>query len=592
MEMKRKKLNSWLAALMAAVMLLCLVPGKAYASGSCGNELSWSIEGDTLVITGKGKMTNYNDPEDIPWFEMRNDIRQISFPDGLTHVGELAFYDMKSLEMIVLPDSVVSVGDYTFSECSAVQMITLSGKLESIGIASFAGCGLVRKIDFPNSLKSIGDRAFSRCKSLTTVQLPYSVEKLGTSVFSYCENLASAQIDCNLKTLPGWTFYGCECLVNVGMSSSITSVDDYAFRKCDSLNTVYVGGTATDPDSLKEQIGEDMESFVGTGSVTNGSVPNTTITGKTEVTENNTLIETNTTVTTGQNSSVDIKVEHITPENGDDEYRTTVDIIIDNEDGWQEALDKTQDALEDLNDRTAQKREENIIINVQIKDGAGVDSSFADAFVGRDVELSFHAADGSKWSIDCSVMMRDEVIGAADLRYEISPASQEVCDALGVGFAYQLKFLSSADVDTVVKIRLPDAKGFERGTFFYKDKQDYVNMQTVVIDTSGYAQFYIASTDSEKEYVIALNVAGTEEQAIVPENMYYAYGGAPEMQQPIEYIITGRKSSWGMDIKQVTFILMGVMVGCAIIIGIVLYVLNKRKLKRGYVPDMIYEDEE
>ena len=60
----------------------------------------------------------------------------------------------------------------------------------------------------------------------------------------------------------------------------------------------------------------------------------------------------------------------------------------------------------------------------------------------------------------------------------------------------------------------------------------------------------------------------------------------------IEYIITGRKSSWGMNIWQVTGILVAVLAGCAIAVGVVIFAMNKRRLKAGYIPPMDDEEEE
>lgn len=105
----------------------------------------------------------------------------------------------------------------------------------------------------------------------------------------------------------------------------------------------------------------------------------------------------------------------------------------------------------------------------------------------------------------------------------------------------------------------------------------------------GYAHFYLASVAEDSEYYIALNMKEAEGTAIVPEVVQTAYG-KPEYVEPIKYEITGRKSSWGMTFNQVTWIMAGVLGGCVVIVGIVMFVLNKRKLRMGYVPE--WDDEE
>ena len=59
---------------------------------------------------------------------------------------------------------------------------------------------------------------------------------------------------------------------------------------------------------------------------------------------------------------------------------------------------------------------------------------------------------------------------------------------------------------------------------------------------------------------------------------------------PVQYEITGRSSSWGMNLGQVMGILAAVMVGVIALVGFVMYSLNKRRLKQGYVPE--WDDDE
>ena len=55
-------------------------------------------------------------------------------------------------------------------------------------------------------------------------------------------------------------------------------------------------------------------------------------------------------------------------------------------------------------------------------------------------------------------------------------------------------------------------------------------------------------------------------------------------------MITGRQSSWGVNMTQVTIILMAVMVVSAVAVGVFMYIRNKKKLAAGYVPDISEED--
>ena len=61
--------------------------------------------------------------------------------------------------------------------------------------------------------------------------------------------------------------------------------------------------------------------------------------------------------------------------------------------------------------------------------------------------------------------------------------------------------------------------------------------------------------------------------------------------QPIKYEITGRKYSWNMGLGKVMAILAVVIVSTISVVGIVMYIYNKRRLQAGYVPQWEDDDE-
>ena len=140
-------------------------------------------------------------------------------------------------------------------------------------------------------------------------------------------------------------------------------------------------------------------------------------------------------------------------------------------------------------------------------------------------------------------------------------------------------------------IRLNQKLAFQRATLFQYNKNGWESIQTSIIDRDGYAHFYLAAVDEKTEYCIGMNAALPEDaQAlIVPEVLRPEYGNI-ENYQPIQYEITGRTSSWGMNLNQVMGILAAVMVTVIVVVGVVVYAWNKKRLKSGYVPG--WDDEE
>ncbi len=90
---------------------------------------------------------------------MRDEIKNIQFPNSLIEIGDECFMSMRRLEKIILPDSVTKIGNYAFSGCSAKQ-IRLSRRLEEIGVGAFINCDLDFLI-IPDSVKKMGKHAFN-----------------------------------------------------------------------------------------------------------------------------------------------------------------------------------------------------------------------------------------------------------------------------------------------------------------------------------------------------------------------------------------------------------------------------------------------
>ena len=65
------------------------------------------------------------------------------------------------------------------------------------------------------------------------------------------------------------------------------------------------------------------------------------------------------------------------------------------------------------------------------------------------------------------------------------------------------------------------------------------------------------------------------------ESLQDEYGGLTD-EYGTKYVITGRKSSLGINIVQLTWIMIGVLAVSTLGIGIFMYVLNKRRMLKQY----------
>ena len=211
-------------------------PGTVTATLSRNND---GGETYTMTIRGTGPMKNYDflSCRDMPWRDAILKITRLIVDDGVTSLGDCVLHgfdgghDARNLMEVKLPEGLTYLGDYAFFDAAKLKSITLPSTLTTIGLAAFDGCAGLTGIKIPSDVKSIGEGAFGGT-GLTSVTIPDKVETLGQGVFESCTQLTSINIPKSVKSMGAEMFGYCDALTCITFEPG--------------SNLTYVGGSNGD----------------------------------------------------------------------------------------------------------------------------------------------------------------------------------------------------------------------------------------------------------------------------------------------------------------------------------------------------------
>ena len=241
-----KKQSGFLRRLTALALALCMLAAltsEIFAadilySGYCGAEgdgsnLTWTLDADwTLTISGSGKMRDYY-YTNYPWISdpfAYKTVKKVTIQNGVTSIGNFAFYECRNLASVEMADSVSDIGESSFSFCSGLTSVTIPSSVVSIGEWAFSNSGLTN-LTLPSGLDNVGRGVFSGCSSLTSVTIPDTVTSIGASAFGGCNSLASVIIPDAVTSIGASAFTDCSSLTSVIIPDSVTSIGSYVFSR-------------------------------------------------------------------------------------------------------------------------------------------------------------------------------------------------------------------------------------------------------------------------------------------------------------------------------------------------------------------------
>ena len=203
------------------------------ASGMCGENITWTLDdAGTLNISGMGNMKDYELGDD--WWDA-SAVKVVVIEDGVTSIGNSAFYKCSNLTNITIPESVTDIGSGAFHDCKSLTNVSIPEGVTNLNGSLFSGCSNLVSVTIPKSVKIFGSKVFEYCSSLQNVIIPDGVIRIRDNTFFMCSNLKSVTIPDSVISIGKYAFFQCTNLTSVNIPERVTSIGENAFYECSSL---------------------------------------------------------------------------------------------------------------------------------------------------------------------------------------------------------------------------------------------------------------------------------------------------------------------------------------------------------------------
>ena len=178
-------MKKYIVFLLLTAFVFSLVPAVSAAAepmtGVCGENMTYTLDLNTktLTITGTGEMDDFEQSGEFmihpagasEWHLYHDRIETIRIGEGVTSVGNQAFYNFSALTCVELPET-----------------------LTEIGSSAFAGCVKLPEIRLPANLQRLAGHAFYKCESLTTLTIPVGLTAFNPNAVTLCAGLVAFDV--------------------------------------------------------------------------------------------------------------------------------------------------------------------------------------------------------------------------------------------------------------------------------------------------------------------------------------------------------------------------------------------------------------
>ena len=207
----------------------------------------------------------------------------LQLPEGLTRIGENAFYWCLNLvSIIVLPESLKEIEERAFYYCPSITKVVIPRGVKCIGLAAFSWCISLTDVQYTGTVDEwnklyrysdlneyrvpfykcplefvhcldgnvrLPDFARSERKSflidifnsnIRSFSVPYGTNTIPEHAFTLCTKLESVEFPDTLEYIKEFAFWECISLKEIVLPDNVKKLDGFAFFHCTSLESVSI----------------------------------------------------------------------------------------------------------------------------------------------------------------------------------------------------------------------------------------------------------------------------------------------------------------------------------------------------------------
>lgn len=217
-------------------------------------------------------------------------ITDVTLPDGVTFIGDGAFYSCNQITTVNLPSTLTNIGYKAFSHCEKLEKINFGGTkaqwyavekeylwddysgeytivctdgtlTKALNGNDLGTAGLIYEI-YLKSWQCVlenGINAESEDVEVSAKYYNYDVTAIGESAFLGAD-IKSVKIPEGITFIEDEAFKDCALLSKVYLPSTIGNIGVEAFGECDSLTDIYFNGTRENWNDITKDINWDKDS--------------------------------------------------------------------------------------------------------------------------------------------------------------------------------------------------------------------------------------------------------------------------------------------------------------------------------------------